>query len=354
MSGWRCDGLWLLVVVVLWTGERARGEEPGRLVVPFSVEEGRAGQGAWGKYLKVEVEIANSIGMELTLIPAGEFEMGSLETKEETAAFAARLGYPESKGEMYRDEHPKHRVVLTKPYYLGTHEVRRGEFQKFVEETGYRTEAEADGKGGLGYDGTAGTIVQRPEFFWRNPGWEQTDEHPVVNVSWKDAVKFCEWMSEREGARYRLPSEAEWEYASRAGTTGRIVTGDDPKDLEGAANVGDRAYRRVPGFERAFGGFAFDDGAGFTAAVGSYRKNPFGICDLHGNVWEWCGDWYDAGYYGNSPLENPTGPTEGEYRVYRGGGWLNDAVGCRTSRRGGPSPVERCNRLGFRVVREVE
>ena len=319
------------------------------LVAPFSSDEAKQHQVAWANHLKIDLEITNSIGLVLILIPAGEFQMGSHESMEETATFAAPLGYKDAKGENYKDEHPQHRVQLTKPFFLGKREVTRGEFRKFVEKTGYRTEAESDGQGGLGYSATVKGIEQKPEFTWKNPGWEQTDEHPVVNVSWTDAVKFCDWLSKRDKRVYQLPTEAQWEYACRGGTTGRVVTGNVPRDMEGYANVADQSFQRIPGFNQHFG-FAFDDGAGFTSAVGSYRKNPFGLYDMHGNVWEWCSDWYDEKYYANSPRENPSGPSSGSFRVYRGGGWLNDPVGCRSARRGGPSPSRRCNRLGFRVV----
>jgi len=329
-----------------------RGAAPPVLVAPFSPEKSKESQTAWAKYLGTDVEITNSIGSRLTLIPAGEFQMGSHESKEETAAFAIQMGHKDAKGESYQDEHPRHPVRLTKPFFLGTHEVTRGEFRRFAEDTWYRTEAESDGQGGLGYNATAQRLEQKPEYTWKNPGWDQTDKHPVLNVSWNDALKFCEWLSKREGIKYQLPTEAQWEFACRAGTTGRVVTGAVPADLEGSANVGDQSYHRIPGFDQYFAFFRFDDGAGFTSPVGSYRKNAFGLYDMHGNVWEWCSDWYGEKYYANSPLENPGGPASGAFRVYRGGGWLNDAVGCRSARRGGPSPSKRCNRLGFRVVRD--
>ncbi len=328
-----------------------QGDAPQMLVAPFSPHEAKERQSAWANHLKTDIQITNSIGSILVLIPAGEFQMGSHESMEETAAFAVRMGHQFAKAESYKDEHPQHGVQLTKPFFLGMHEVKRGEFRKFVEETGYRTEAESDGLGGLGYHAITQSVEQRPEYTWRNPGWEQTDNHPVVNVSWNDAVKFCEWLSRHEGSTYQLPTEAQWEFACRAGTTGRVVTGDVPADLAGSANVGDQTYRRVPGFHQFICYFGFDDGASFTAEVGSYRKNPFGLCDMHGNVWEWCSDWYGETYYASSPRENPAGPSSGTFHIYRGGGWLNDPVGCRTARRGGPSPVTRCNRLGFRIVR---
>ncbi|RLS39123.1 MAG: formylglycine-generating enzyme family protein [Planctomycetota bacterium] len=328
-------------------------DAPRMLVAPFSPEKARQSQKAWADHLQTEVQLTNSIGSTLILIPSSEFQMGSHESMEETAAFAIRMGHKGAQAENYRDEHPQHLVQLTRPYFLGKHEVTRGEFRKFVELTGYQTEAEADGLGGLGYSATTQSVEQKPEYTWRNPGWEQTDKHPVLNVSWNDAVEFCKWLSQHEGHTYQLPTEAQWEFACRAGTTGRLVTGDVPADLAGSANVGDESYHRTPGFTQYTGYFPFDDGTRFTAEVGSYRENPFGLCDMHGNVWEWCRDWYSESYYANSPRENPAGPLTGTYHIYRGGGWLNDPVGCRTTRRGGPSPSKRCNRLGFRLTRTI-
>ncbi len=128
-------------------------------------------------------EVVNSIGMKLKLIPAGEFLMGS----------------PESDKDASGDEKPQHRVRITQPFYLGIHQVTRGQFERFVEATRYQTEAEKDGKGGYGWDASSNKWVQDPKFTWRSPGFDQTDDHPVVNVSWNDALAFCDWLSRQEG-----------------------------------------------------------------------------------------------------------------------------------------------------------
>src|SRR5262249_14669001 len=146
--------------------------------------------------------IVNSIGMKLKLIPAGEFLMGSSHTDSGPSD----------------DEEPPHRVRITQPFYLGIHQVTRGQFRRFVEATGYQTEAETDGKGGFGWDTSpgkggfrwakpTGKWVQNPKFTWRAPGFDQTDEHPVVNVSWNDTRAFSDWLSQQEGQTYRLPTE---------------------------------------------------------------------------------------------------------------------------------------------------
>src|SRR3990172_3654371 len=144
--------------------------------------------------------ITNSIGMRLVLIPAGEFTMGS----------------PGSDKDVPIDEKPQHRVRITRPFFLGAYEVTVGQFRQFVKETGRKTE-DIPTKGGL--------------VSWNNPGWQQTDEHPAVWVNWHEAVAFCGWLSRKEGKTYRLPAEAEWEYACRAGSASRYTFGDDAREL---------------------------------------------------------------------------------------------------------------------------
>jgi formylglycine-generating enzyme required for sulfatase activity len=128
------------------------------------------------------------------------------------------------------DELPRHRVRITGPFYLGQYEVTRGQFADFVKDQGYKTDAETDGEGGWGWNDSTQKFEGRdPQYNWKNTGFAQTDSHPVVNVTWNDAVKFCEWLSRKEGAIYRLPTEAEWEYACRAGTMTLYQNGDDPE-----------------------------------------------------------------------------------------------------------------------------
>lgn len=279
----------------------------------------------------------NSIGMKLVLIPAGEFLMGS----------------PESDRNADDDEKPQHRVRITRPFYLGAYEVTVGQFRKFVEDTGYKTDAEKDGQGGVGYNAEKNELEGRkPQYSWQNTGFAQGDEHPVVNVSWNDAVAFCEWLSRKEGKKYRLPTEAEWEYACRAGTTTRYYCGDDPEGLAEVGNVADAAAKaKFPGWR-----FTIEarDGYVFTAPVGRFRPNGFGVYDMHGNVWEWCADWYDGEYYGRSPVDDPPGPSSGAFRVFRGGGWLSGAAGVRAADRDHGGPGIRYYDLGFRVCREGE
>ena len=328
-------------------------QAPPVLKSPFAREEAQECQRAWSDFLKISSQTLNGIGQQLTLIPPGEFLMGNHELPEVSARFAAEIGDVNVLPENYEDEHPRHVVTILQPFYLGTFEVTRGEFRTFVDETNYSTEAERDGKGGLGYNKFSSRVEQHPAFNWQDPGYRQTDEHPVVNLTWNDATEFCRWLSLREKKRYRLPTEAEWEYACRAGSVGRTHAGDIPADLEHIANVGDVSCQTVPGFSQYTGFYRFDDGYAFTAPVGRYAKNPLGLHDMHGNVWEWCNDFYDPSYYQKSPNADPPGPATGTFHVYRGGGWMNGPAGCRSSRRGGPSPFNRCNRLGFRVALQL-
>ncbi len=281
--------------------------------------------------------ITNSIGMIFKHIRAGSFLMGS----------------PGSAESNQGDHRRQHHVHITRPFYLGESEVTRGQFGRFVSATGYRTDAERDGRGGMGWNERDRTIEGfKPQYSWRNAGFDQNDEHPVVNVSWNDAVAFCGWLSQEEKCFYRLPTEAEWEYSCRAGTTTLYWTGDDERTLAGAANVPDDTLKAaVPGLN---GALAVHDGFAFTAPVGRFRPNAFGLHDMHGNVWEWCSDFYQANYLPRSQAKDPTGPRTGDHRVERGGGWQHgDRVGASSDRRDGPRDG-RDVQLGFRVVKTID
>ena len=277
-------------------------------------------------------DLTNSIGMRLVRIEPGTFLMGS----------------PDTDKDAFDDEKPQHRVRITRPFYLGVHEVTRGQFRRFVDDTGYQTEAEKDGKGGWGWNEDAKKFEQNPKYTWLNPGFEQTDEHPVVNVSWNDAVAFAEWLSRKEGVTYRLPTEAEWEYACRAGTTTKYCSGDDPEGLAAVANIADgTAKTKYPDWST----IAAQDGFIYTAPVGRYNPNAWGLFDMHGNVWEWCSDGYAADYYKRSPVDDPPGPDGASDRVIRGGGWGYEPRRARSAYRGRFAPGYRSYNLGFRLAR---
>ncbi len=228
----------------------------------------------------------------------------------------------------------------------------RGQFRKFRDATKYKTDAEKSEKGGTGYNPANAECTQSPgkDFNAWNTGFEQTDDHPVVNVSWDDAVAFCDWLSRQEGKHYRLPTEAEWEYACRGGNGGQFSHGNNPEGLAGIANVfDDTAGQTFPSLRTILA----CDGFVFTAPVGSFKPNGFGLWRYAWKcVQEWCADWYGEKYYEQSPAEDPQGPPTGDSRVIRGGGWCYDVVFCRSSTRS--VDVPNCARVdyGFRVVRQ--
>jgi formylglycine-generating enzyme required for sulfatase activity len=238
-------------------------------IAPFDAATARKHQEAWAKYLGVPVEFTNSI----VLIPPGEFDMGS--TEAEVAKFqeqAKAMNLRSRHIDRVATEVPKHRVRITKPFWLGIHEVTRGQFRRFVGDRSYKTEAERDGKGGFGI--LDGQWKQDPRFVWnRDLGFEQADDHPVVNVSWNDVTAFCAWLSEKEGEKSHLPSESQWEYACRVGTTTTWYSGDDEDALKDHAR------------------FSLNAG-GKMHPVGQKSPNAWGLYDMHGNAWEWCQDWW--------------------------------------------------------------
>ena len=274
--------------------------------------------------------ITNSIGMTLSLLPPGEFLMGS----------------PNGETGRYDDE-LQHTVRITNPYYVAIHEVTVGQFRQFVTATNYKTEAETDGEGGWGYEKETG-FSQDVKYSWRDTGFLQGDDHPVVNVSWNDAVAFCSWMTRTEGVEYRLPTEAEWEYACRAGTTAMYQHGNNPEGLAFVGNVADGSFSEQFG-TKVITPISAKDGFVFTSPVGRFRSNAFGLFNMHGNAWEWCSDWY--GNYKSSAGNDPQGPSGGSDRVLRGGGWGGTAGLCRSAGRSGLSPSYRDGNLGFRVAR---
>jgi formylglycine-generating enzyme required for sulfatase activity len=257
-------------------------------------------------------EITNSIHMKLVLVPAGKFVMGSPRTE------VGRL----------ENESP-HEVEITKPFYLGQYEVKVGEFAAFVAALDYKTDAEKVGsKGGRGWDAKRKAWVQKRGYNWWQNGLDQTGRHPVVNVSWNDAVAFCQWLSAKEGKTYRLPTEAEWEYSCRAGTTTRFHSGEEEDTLKTVAHYA----KHKPGTPEA---------------------NAWGLYDMHGNVWEWCQDWYDKDYYKTCPKQDPQGPVGGVVRVLRGGSFAEEAERCRAAYRSCVIASWDCSfDIGFRVVCE--
>jgi len=231
---------------------------PPLAVAPFSDAEAKEHQRRWGEYLKVPVETTNSIGMKLVLIPPGKFMMGN-----NTAA---------------SDEGPAHDVTITTGFYVGKYEVTQAQWQA--------------------------VMGNNPSQFK-----ESGPDAPVEQVSWNEAVAFCNRLSavppekEIEGA-YRLPTEAEWEYSARAGTTIAYCFGDEKAGLSDFAWWDGNSHKK-------------------THPIGQKRPNGFGLFDVHGNVWEWCADWHAKDYYQQTPVTDPAGPLLGSVRVIRGGSWAD-------------------------------
>jgi formylglycine-generating enzyme required for sulfatase activity len=239
-------------------------------------------------------------------------------------------------------EKPRHQVALTRAYALLATEVTRGQFRTFTGLTGYRTLAEREGWGAA-FD-RAG-YSRQDGLSWREPGFFQGDDHPVVQVSWDDAVAYCAW------AGGRLPTEAEWEYAARGGVAdARFVWGDAADGV--SANVADDAARPHFPWWAVFPDYR--DGFSWTAPAGSFAANAFGLFDMAGNVWEWMADWYAATAYASSSTVDPRGPASGRSRVVRGSSWGDEPLVLRVSERSYLAPEQRSYFHGFRCARDSQ
>jgi formylglycine-generating enzyme required for sulfatase activity len=300
------------------------GRKPGKLVVrlpksiqprPSVITPQQAGTSEVDKNKAFRKVITNRLGMTFIYIQPGKFMMGS----------------PEDEPGRY-DNEKLHEVTLTRGFYMQTTAVTVGQWRQFVKETGYKSEAET---GDGAYTWTESKWKKKKEIYWDNPGFEQTDEHPVTCVSWNDAQKFIKWLNTKGQGSYRLPTEAEWEYACRAGTTTPFAFGKCLSTDEANYNGNYPLEGCSPGEYR-----------GKTIPVGSLKANAWGLYDMHGNVWEWVQDWY--GDYKDS-LPDPTGPESGSDRVIRGGGWLSVARICRSASRDRNSPDGRYGNFGFRL-----
>ena len=294
----RFQGMWMLSVAILLVAGMASYTQE---LVAEEPEAGSAIKKA--ESLSLPKEITNSISMKLKLIPAGEFMMGSPESEKDR-----------------NDDEKQHRVRITKPYYLGVHEVTQGQWKKV-----------------MGTEPWSGKEYVK-----------EGSDYAASYVSWKAAQEFCKKLNSElvrapatgsssppRGYRYALPTEAQWEYACRAGTKTAYSFGNDSSDL------GKYAWYR---------GNVYDIDEKYAHRVGLKRSNAWGLYDMHGNVWEWCSDWYANGYSANAPTDDPTGPSSGSDRVYRGGSWINNAGYCRSANRRRYSPGFRFNYLGFRIA----
>ena len=345
------------------------------------------------KRLNIQNEVRLADRMVLRLIPAGSFQMGSSRDEIDLLPLDDWFFKKWQRERMY-NESPRHAVTISRPFYIGAYEVTIRQFERFVSATNYQTTAETDPEGGFGW--REGLWVQDPIYNWKNVGFQQADDHPVSNVSWDDAQAYCEWLSREEGGTFRLPTEAEWEFACRAGSTTWFHNGDRDEGLKLIANIADQSLSKES--ELVEWGRPWNDGFPFTAPVGRFQPNALGLYDMHGNAWEWCVDWYGKSFYKESPEKDPVGPelealkvlnakewaeevekarlkaeeTQAEedisewkeyeeldppnlYHVFRGGGWDNYPGFCRSADRySSHSPKIRTQWAGFRVVREIE
>ena len=286
------------------------GDRPPLLVAPFDSQQAKAAQEAWAKHLGIDVEVTNSLGMKFRVIPPGTFDMGS----------------PESEPKRSNNE-TLHKVTITEPKLVGVYPVTQGEWTQLM------------GSNPSHFTGKAGVISKLL-------GRQDTDtsRFPVEHVSWDDAQEFIEKLNKEQtlgGWRYRLPTEAEWEYACRAGTVTPFWFGSELNGKQANCD----------------GNYPYPDGSAKgpylerPSVVGDYKANPFGIYDQHGQVCECCEDWY--GEYDTSASQDPTGASSGSSRVLRGGSWRSNADYCRSARRYGVEPSYRGDYFGFRVVCEL-
>jgi formylglycine-generating enzyme required for sulfatase activity len=273
-------------------------------------------------------ETKTSIEPAMVSIQGGSFNMGSNESD---------------------DEKPIHRVTVNS-FKMGKYEVTVKEFAAFVNATNYQTDAEKIGKSWVynsKWEESDGVTWRDDEEGRHRP---ETDwNKPAIHVSWNDATAYCDWLSKKTGKTFRLPTEAEWEFAAGSGPKHyKYSWGSyEPSNSENVGNVADETTHPKYGKWKNDGFVGYKDGYFFAAPVGSFQPNELGLYDMTGNVWEWCSDWYDATYYANSPGSNPVGPSSGSHRVLRGGSWCNTVSECRVAYRYYDGSAGRC---GFRVV----
>jgi formylglycine-generating enzyme required for sulfatase activity len=246
------------------------------------------------------------------------------------------------------DEKPAHKVEI-KPFKVAKTEVTVAQFRAFVEATGYKTTAEE--KGSCRGDKTGkGEWEYVDGNFWKKPGFEQTDSDPVVCVSWEDTQKYLEWLNQKVQPTkpYRLPTEAEWEFAARGGKDGAYPWGQKGADGCSHANMADQAARKK--YPDWIWATTCNDGYIYTAPVRKFQPNDYGLYDMHGNVWEWVQDWYASDYYKSSPASAPEGSKEGTLRVIRGGSWSGEPGSARSASRLRYTPDDRDDYVGFRLA----
>ncbi len=286
----------------------------------------------------------------LVTIPSGRFLMGSNVSPSQLIKDFPRYG---RKPEYFGDEYPRHLVEMSRPFQMSKTEITLAQFEVFVKETGYQCESERDETGAWGFDENKKQCYGRdPKFSWRNTGYKQFPDSPVVNVTWNDCTAYCQWLSKKWNRIVRLPTEAEWEYACRAGSQSYFGPGIEIDDLALQTRTITPTKSNI---RDAIQDLVIDNSSGhyFPVPVGSFSPNAFGLHDMIGNVWEWTADWHDEEYYSHSAIVDPQGPKQGGVKVRRGGGWNSFPLWARASFRNWNSPDTRCVNLGFRIVAEL-
>ena len=312
------------------------GTFPDALKEPFVRAQGATTDKKTGLPTRI---VHKASGIVLVLIPAGEFLMGS----------------PENELERGKAEH-QHRRIIRKPFYMGETEVTVGQFRKFAQASGYQTDAErGTPDGGHVSKGAFATVPQGDREWtvaanWQNPfpnlkDYRLQDNHPVVQVSWNDARQFCAHF------QLRLPTEAQWEYAARAGKQARFPWGEEEAGGKGYANVADLSCKKRFPITNVL--FPFDDGAALISAVGIYKPNAWLLRDMIGNVEEWCEDARQK-YPEDGADESAAQGDSSAARVLRGGSWLSNSTTGRAATRIGMMSSSRRDFQGFRVVATIE
>jgi len=287
----------VFLVSAVWATLAFAADHPPLAKAPFNAQQAKEFQQQWSKHIGQPVARTNSIGMKMVLLPPGEYTMGRTEEQfDKVLEIAKKDGREPARAATWEMlMMPGHPVRITKPFYMGATEVTVGQYRQFCDDSGYKTEAEQGLNGGVPYRG------RRPICTWRKPMvWirlQQKDDEPVLHLCWNDCVAFCKWLSEKEGAEYCLPTEAEWEYACRAGSTTAWCFG----------NFED--FDRL-GHEYMFVSEPPQDKHDRPSSVAQKKPNAFGLYDMHGNVWEYVADWWHRFTYKNSTINDPTGPPE--------------------------------------------
>jgi formylglycine-generating enzyme len=274
---------------------------------------------------------------EVVVVPAGSFIMGS--TPEETT----RAGLP---AEQAAREWPAHHVTIAKPFAVGRYELTVGEYAAFAKDT-----ARPAGNNCTTWDSAAKKWGPVADASWQNPGYPQTDRHPVGCLTLDDVRGYTQWLSQKTGQRYRVPSEAEWEYIARAGRNSDVAA----ENICTSANVSDLMRAQAHGGDAADATrfFKCRDGHVFAAPVGAFPANPWGLSDVIGNIWEWTEDCFIPGYDGAPTDGSAHMPAGCERLIVRGGGWYSRSWFARAAGRSRETPDYRSSTLGLRVVRDL-